>query len=439
MKRTGKALSVTAMASALLILSACGTAKTGEDIALSKDPVTLRVAWFGSEKRHVSTQEALKVCEGKYPNITIETEYAAQGGGYEDKLTTQFAAGNPPDVIQTTPGHLASYGPRGSLLDLNEVKDFLDLEDIPKELLDTAVVDGKQYNIPVTKGASAVILNKTLLEKAGLKAPDDENWTWDEFAEYARAATAAGAGQFWGLEQFGEDFRTLTIWAIQNGIEDGIFSPEGKVAIDAATVESYWQYALDRQEDGSTPEASLTLETRGGAVEASLAGTNKVLLSIAPATEVNALAPAAGSDFELLQIPVQERGGSSGQYFRTLGWSITSQSRHPAEAAQILNCLQSDLDAADILKTERGIPANNKVLEHLLPSMNEFQRAQVDFNAKVAETAPKKAPAPSPPGSEGMTGSMERLTSEVLFKRLTPAEAAKQFIGELESGLKSAG
>ena len=57
--------------------------------------------------------------------------------------------------------------------------------------------DGQRhlYALPWFQGAAAILVNKTLLDKAGL--PLKEEWTTDEFTEYAKALTVEG--EQWGV------------------------------------------------------------------------------------------------------------------------------------------------------------------------------------------------------------------------------------------------
>lgn len=398
------------------------------------DGATIRVAWWGSEGRHASTEEALSICQEHYPNVEIETEYASQGGGYEERLATQFAAGTPPDLIQVNSPHIAAYGPRGSLLDLDEVSEHIDLGDIPEAILATDMVGETIYAVPVTQNASAVLLNRTLLEAHEIEEPHHESWTWEELADYAHQASEVGDGSFWGLVQTSGDVNLLNIWARQLGHDDGLYDRDGDVGLDAQVIESFIQYGFDRQQDGATAPASLSVETQTVALEQRMAATNQSLLSIQPLNEIIAVTAASGSDFELLHLPVHE-AGNNGQTFRSISWSITEQSDHPVEAAQILNCLQSDLDVADVLLAERGIPANQVVLEHIMLSLDEGQQMMAEFITELEETAPDHAPVPPPPGAESAGSILQRVSADVLFERADPGEAADLMVNELQENL----
>ncbi|NLP83023.1 extracellular solute-binding protein [Microbacterium sp. CFH 90308] len=419
----------------LLTLAACGQADNqaqGEETAAS-GPVEIRVAWWGAEGRHEQTQAALKVCEEALGNVTTSAEFTSQG--YDDRLATQFAAGDAPDIIQVTSGHVTSYGQRGGLVDIATVEEHIDTSAIAPGVLNQDAVDGKNYAVPITVNASGIMLNVTLMEQYGLERPDDENWTWDDLFDYASSVYEASDGAIWGIQQPSEDIRLLGIWARQLGHSDGLFSENG-VGVDTEVISSFLEYGYDLQNTEGSAPASVSIEHQGGGVEQTMIGTGKTLMAVRPINEITALA-ATGSEFELLQLPVHEEG-ETGQTFRSMSWAITSDSQHPVEAARLLNCLQSNLDAADILQAERGLPANQEVVEHIRPTLSPEQQMMADFVAIVEENAPEAAPMAPPPGADTAEQMLRRYAEDMLFDRISPAEAAEQFTAELDQSVSDA-
>jgi len=429
---------VAASSAVLLTLAACGQAENlaqDEETAAPAGPVEIRVAWWGAEGRHEQTQAALKVCEADLGNVTTSAEFTSQG--YDDRLATQFAAGDAPDLIQVTSGHVTSYGQRGGLVDIATVKEDIDTSAISPGVLNQDSVDGKNYAVPITVNASGVMLNVTLMEQYGLERPDDENWTWDDLFEYASGVYEASDGAIWGLQQPSEDIRLLGIWARQLGHSDGLFSETG-VGVDPEVISSFLEYGSDLQDSEGSAPASVSIEHQGGGVEQTMIGTSKALMAVRPINEITALAAATGSEFELLQLPVHE-AGETGQTFRSMSWAITSDSEHPVEAARVLNCLQSNLEVADILQAERGLPANQEVVEHIRANLSPEQQMMADFVAIVEENAPEAAPLAPPPGADTAEPMLRRYAEDMLFDRISPAEAAEQFTAELDQSVSDAG
>lgn len=436
-ERLRRGVTAVATSSAVLLsLAACGQADNlAKDDETSSGPVEIRVAWWGAEGRHEQTQEALKICEETLGNVTTSAEFASQG--YDDRLATQFAAGDAPDIIQVTSGHVTSYGQRGGLVDIATVKDQIGTSAISPGVLNQDVVDGKNYAVPITVNASGIMLNATLMEQYGLERPDDENWTWDDLFGYASSVHEASDGAIWGMQQTSEDIRLLGIWARQLGHLDGLFSETG-VGVDTDVISSFLEYGYDLQESEGSAPASISIEHQGGGVEQTMIGTSEALMAVRPINEITALVAATGSEFELLQLPVHEPG-ETGQTFRSMSWAITSDTQHPQEAAEVLNCLQSNLDAAEILQAERGLPANQDVVEHIRSNLSPEQQMMADFVDIVAANAPEAAQMAPPPGADTAEAMLRRYAEDMLFDRISPVEAAEQFTAELNQSVSDAG
>lgn len=91
------------------------------------DPITITMSWWGGDGRHEATLAAVEKFMEKYPNITVETQYAAWTG-WEDKMSASFATGTAPDVNQINWNWITSFSSDGSAFyDLNKVSDILDL------------------------------------------------------------------------------------------------------------------------------------------------------------------------------------------------------------------------------------------------------------------------------------------------------------------------
>ena len=81
--------------------------------ASADDTVTLRFSWWGGDSRAAATLEAIELYESLNPNVKIEAEYSAFSGYYQ-KLITQLASGNAPDLYQVDQGWVAELHARGN-------------------------------------------------------------------------------------------------------------------------------------------------------------------------------------------------------------------------------------------------------------------------------------------------------------------------------------
>ena len=122
---------------------------------MSKDSVTLRFTWWGSDARHERTQQVIDLFQKEHPNITVKGEFK-DWNGYWDSLATTVAANDAPDIIQMDELYLASYAERGALLDLGTASKYLPTGDFDTNALGTGQIGGKQYALPVGLSTYAV-------------------------------------------------------------------------------------------------------------------------------------------------------------------------------------------------------------------------------------------------------------------------------------------
>ena len=97
-----------------------------------------------------------------------------------------------------------------------------------KSMMDALSVGGKLFAVPTHShyGTNVLYYNKSLIDAAGVKIPDDGNWTIDEFVEIAKKLTKKDADQ-WGYWPVAAGFPEFGVyWIRQFGGE--YFDDEGK-------------------------------------------------------------------------------------------------------------------------------------------------------------------------------------------------------------------
>lgn len=435
-RRRPLAVVVAVGAAALLALTACsGGAGGGATPASTTEKITLRFSWWGNDARTAATKKVIDLFEKEHPNITIEPSFT-DFGSYWDKLATETAAKDAPDIIQMDEKYLATYGSQGALADLRTQRTPVDTSDIPKKSLSTGEVEGTLYGVPVAMNSYAVVVNPAILKKAGVTMPDDETWTWNDLATLAKKVSTAGAGEYYGLQTLGFNDGDLISWARQHG--DKLYDDTGKLAISEKTVTAWWTYLKGLTDSGATPPASASIEKQNAGLSSSFAATNKAAFSVWWNNQLTALSQASGSGLELLRLPTANgKAGKSAYEKASMYWSISSHSDHPAEAAQFVDFLVNSTQAADAMLTERGVPANETVRAEITPKLTPTDKAASDFLTLVAPRV-GAPPAITPPGGSTIQILLMNNTQQVLFGTATPAQAAKSFIKDMKAALADA-
>jgi multiple sugar transport system substrate-binding protein len=425
-------LAIGAAASFSLVLTACGGNSTGSDPELTDEQVTIRVTWWGSDTRAELTNEAIAAFEKEYPNIKVKGEYK-DWSGYWDALATTTAAKDSPDVVQMDELYLASYAERGALYDLGNADKIVDTSQFDDEALATGQIAGTQYALPIGVGVLAVAANTDLFDKYGVDLPDDTTWTWEDYAAIGKELTDKSGGEIHGLAAApGFDNGSLKYWA---RLGDGeLFDEDGDVSLEPGALVDMWEYGLELFSSEASVKASTMVEDWAAGIAAGSFATGKAAMAWQYNTQVTTLQEASGANVTLLQLP--HAGTSGANFFKpSMYWAVSGQSDHPAEAAAFVDFMLNHQDAADILKTERGIPANKEILQHLQAGLTGPDQTAAEYMNAVT---PGQPPVVTPNGASGIEPMLQRYTQEVYFGQTSPEKAAQAFIKELQSEIDAA-
>jgi hypothetical protein len=132
--------------------------------------------------------------------------------------------------------------------------------------------------------------------------------------------------------------------------------------------------------------------------------------------------------FKMVLIPRLE-GGQSANYVKpSMFWSITSQSKHPEEAAMFIDFFTNSGAANEILLAERGVPVSSVVKENLKPLLEPAAVETFDFLALVEENS-IPVPPPDPVGWADVRNNIyyPEFVDPVLYGLISPEEGAATF------------
>ena len=112
---------------------------------------------------------------------------------YEKQLTLGIASGELPDLVILDGCGMASFIQLGLFGDISDAD--INWDEYMEGPMESTMLDGKHYGIPFATNCTALYYNKDLFDAAGIDYPD-ENTTWDEFHEMAKALTKDGVSGF---------------------------------------------------------------------------------------------------------------------------------------------------------------------------------------------------------------------------------------------------
>ncbi len=285
-----------------------------------------------------------------HPDIRVKVEYVS-GGTYE-KLLIQLAGGIEPDVVYLNDTAYPDLAGRGAFQALEPFisgdKDF-NIDDFRSEALEFGTIDGTLYFLPPTTGTIIIYYNRDLFDEAGIPYPED-GWTWEEFRRTCKRLTVDKNGDG-KTDQYG-----LAGWGLL-GYYPMILQNGGKII----------------SEDGkrcllNSPEAIEALE-----FVRQLHVTDKVVASETEAAGIYQMGPSAmmamgktamlGSGFGAYKqfskinwdivAPPEKKGGRRVFHGGCWAYGISSKTRYPREAWELVKFLTSEKVQRDWVKSGR--------------------------------------------------------------------------------------
>lgn len=349
----------------------------------SGEPVELRFSWWGGDSRHAATEEAIKAFEAKYPNIKVTPEYGAWTG-WEEKQSLNIVGGNAADVMQINWNWIESYSQGGtSFANLEDYSDVLDLTQFTPESLDLCKVDNKLMAVPISLTGRLFYWNKTAFDEVGCDIPTDLDSLYA-----AGEAFKAKDPDMYPLALGEYDRMILMVYYLE--------SKYGKTWVEDGQV----NYTEDEVKDGmdfitglETKHVIPALATIQGDMADSLDKNAKWIDGkYAGIFEWDSSASKFKSALEgSVNKPGQEfvvgefvkMGDNDGGFTKiSMAYAVAGNSKHPKEAAMLINFLLNEEEGVKIISTERGIPCSAEGLK-ILEGNKLGDPLTIEANTKV--------------------------------------------------------
>ncbi len=412
-------------------LGSVGLAALGATSALAQS-TRVRMYWWGSKERADRTLKAAALYQQRHADVKIDGETLAWGD-YWQRLATQAAGRNAPDLIQMDYRYIAEYARRGAILPLDEyVGKSLDLSDFAKESIDSCRVDGKLFAVNLGNNSNAMIYNKAAFQKAGVPSP--ENVTWDKFAELAAVVTKAHNGEYFGTSDGSGQESALENWIRQRG--KALFTEDGKLGMDEKDMGDWFAMWAKMRETKACPPADLQGLDKDN-IETNLLTQGRAACAFNHSNQYIGYQVLNKNPLGITLYP-QGAGPNHGHYLKpSQMWSVYARSKVAEEAVKIANFMVKDPEGARILGVERGVPASAAIRQVVAADLDEKSKLVVDFLSFVSSRVGPIPPAP-PQGAGEVQVLLRRVSEQVSFGRLSPADGGKQYVAEAKAILSRA-
>ena len=400
-----------------------GSGSTGNNSGGAQEQIELRMTWWGGQARHDRTLQVIELYESRNPHVKILPEYSGFDW-YFDKLSTQFAAGNAPDIIQYG-GNLNDYVARGVVLPLDDyVGSVIDLSKHSQSMIDAATFDGKFYGVTLGTNAFGVLINKTLFEEAGVPLPS-RDWTWEDFAEISLQLSQKLNGTY-GTADFKED--GFGIFLAQRG---KVVHNNGVLGYEESDIRDWFQMWQDLRDSGAAASAELQASATQ-TPEQSLIVQRKVAMELIAGNQYGAYSDATEDELVLWIAPYNSQTGKNGVSLRPSQFlSGYSETKYPEEVAKFLDFFVNDPEAGAILGNDRGAPVNSEVLQSLIDNASEYDQVIFSYIDWVGQSS--DAPyVPNLPGYNEAYDLFTKTMEAISFGYTSVEDGARDYYSELQ-------
>ncbi len=401
------------------------------EIEASAGEVTLRVGWWGSQSRHDLTQQVLDLYMEKNPGVKIEAEFT-DWSGYWDKLATQAAGGELPDVIQMDYSYLKQYASSEQLADLNEYLEsgVIDRSQISDSIIESGTVDGSCYAISLGSTAPMVLYDKATVEEAGITIPVHP--TLQEFYDICQEVYDKT-----GVPAYYES--GMTVIQYNSRAMGGEFFADALAGKQDA-IKKHFEWVEKFAKAPFCIPADILSEKNPQVVDSmpinDLSTWNVFSFSNAFMSIYN----ACGGERELgaFMYPTLPEASAEPMYLKpAMFFSITENSAHKDEAAKFIDWFVNSEEANQILMGERGVPVNSQVAEMVKGLVSDTEKIAYDYVAEVNAVATAVDP-PNPAGYSEVEAALTTLVEDIRYGNKTGAQAAEEFFPNARSILQAA-
>lgn len=176
-----KILAIAGAGAMLVSVAACGSGTAGDDGG--KKEISFQTWNLKNDKYTPYFEALIKAYEKDHPDVTVKW-LDAPSDGYEDKLSSQAAAGELPDIVDGGNSILYGLAKAGALLDVSKQapdaeKDYYEGAWKSVTMQGNGIEKGA-YGLPWYVNDGPTYWNTELMQKCGLD-PNKIPTTWDEY------------------------------------------------------------------------------------------------------------------------------------------------------------------------------------------------------------------------------------------------------------------
>ncbi len=308
---------------------------------------------------------------GYCPDAEVTLE-VVPWGEYWTLLRTNAVSGDLPDIFNISQDRFPFYAENEAVLNLQP---YWDNAGIDTTLWGSGMVDpyrvgeaGDLYAGPVNWDTIAVYYNRDLFDAAGLDYPTAE-WTWDDFAESARALTDADADVY-GAAVYSEYQAGYANFVASTGTEPLVDAARSECTLDNEGSISALNFLKGLYDEGVMPSVSVL----GGTSADNSFGfwlSGRVAMVTNGSWNLPRANEEATFNWDVVQLPRNPETERTRSMLHSVGYSVASNSEAPDLAANLIQYLVSDEGAGYFAAAGGVAPANPAQQQAWIDSFGE--------------------------------------------------------------------
>jgi len=336
---------------------------TGGQAEAEDGPVSLTVAFEGSDSRRDLLMIVLDEFYERYPNVNVEDVWIQMDDwpDYFTKIQTMVVGGNTPDVVRVAIEGIQMMVDLDMALPLDPYFEqypelWEDYQDLHPNLQSAFEIDDNIYGATWDWNNMVTHFNLDMLEEAGLPLPP-EDWGKEEFLDYATELTTTRNGQ----KVFGAavpDFYFAVNAFLYNFGASFLTEDLSRSALDTPEAMETFQFIYDlvhRYEVAPMPEPGTGFIDLFVAEQVAMVFGGRWPVSSFVENEMN---------FDIQYIPSFE---TNQVIFGSGAFPVMKETDHPLEAFFLSTFLGGGYSQKTLLG-ENSIPTRISVMEEVLPS-----------------------------------------------------------------------
>jgi multiple sugar transport system substrate-binding protein len=391
----------------------------------------LAVAWWGGSDRADRTQKVMDLFTKKYPKWSFDSSFTGFFP-YWDKINTQAAGGQLPDVIQMDMRYIGQFAQRNQVMPLDPFeKAELNMGDFDQGQRQQGTVNGKLYVVSAGGNIQSLLYNSAAIEKAGVQPPREMGW--EDFSGYASQLQTKLPSGMYALDDTSWDISIFEVFTRARTKKE-LYTQDGKLQFTRDDVVAWFDMWKGWRQAGFITPGDITA---------------KYQQQDTPDNEPVVLGKAAMrlqwsnfvGQYQVLMkdakiaLATHPGGAKDGTYIKiAVGWSVSANTKNPHAATAFLGLMLTDPDSANVLQLDRGVPPSKAARDALAPKLTPADKVQLDFvNSQVNNNRGKGVLDPT--GAGEVQKSLARNALSIPLSGTSTATAADTFMKESTTAL----